>query len=41
MRIQAEDAVRVVSEEEMEAAALTWSRGLTACTEPPEKSHPM
>uniref|UniRef100_A0A8C5BEK6 Methionine--tRNA ligase, cytoplasmic n=1 Tax=Gadus morhua TaxID=8049 RepID=A0A8C5BEK6_GADMO len=37
----AEDAVRVVSEEEMEAAALTWSRGLTACTEPPEKSHPI
>ncbi|XP_030230287.1 methionine--tRNA ligase, cytoplasmic isoform X1 [Gadus morhua] len=38
---EAEDAVRVVSEEEMEAAALTWSRGLTACTEPPEKSHPI
>uniref|UniRef100_A0A8C5APP0 Methionine--tRNA ligase, cytoplasmic n=1 Tax=Gadus morhua TaxID=8049 RepID=A0A8C5APP0_GADMO len=29
------------SQQEMEAAALTWSRGLTACTEPPEKSHPI
>ncbi|KAK0148214.1 Methionine--tRNA ligase, cytoplasmic [Merluccius polli] len=38
---EVEEGERVVSEEEMESAALTWSRGLTACPEPTQRQHPI
>ncbi|KAJ3602201.1 hypothetical protein NHX12_029960 [Muraenolepis orangiensis] len=38
---ESEEGDRVVSEEEMESAALTWSRGLTACPEATERQHPI
>uniref|UniRef100_A0A3P8QEC5 Methionine--tRNA ligase, cytoplasmic n=1 Tax=Astatotilapia calliptera TaxID=8154 RepID=A0A3P8QEC5_ASTCA len=34
-------ATRVVSEEEMEAAALTWSKGLNTCPPATKKQHPI
>lgn len=39
--LQSEEAERAVSEEEMEAAALTWSKGLTAGPSPHERQHPV
>lgn len=38
---QAEEAERAVSEEEMEAAALTWSKGLTSGPSPHQRQHPV
>lgn len=38
---QGEEAERAVSEEEMEAAALTWSKGLTTGPSPHERQHPV
>lgn len=39
--LQAEEAERAVSEEEMEAAALAWSKGLTSGPVPHERQHPV
>lgn len=39
--VQAEEIERVVSEEEMEAAALTWSQELHDCPLPQHRQHPM
>ncbi|XP_023180935.1 methionine--tRNA ligase, cytoplasmic isoform X1 [Xiphophorus maculatus] len=36
-----DEGERTVSEEEMEAAALTWSKDLNACSYPAEKQHPV
>lgn len=38
---QAEEAEPAVSEEEMEAAALTWSKGLTSGPSPHQRQHPV
>lgn len=38
---QEEGGERVVSEEEMEAAVLTWSKGLNTCPPATKKQHPM
>lgn len=38
---QAEEAEPAVSEEEMEAAALTWSKGLTSGPPPHQRQHPV
>lgn len=39
--LQGEEAERAVSKEEMEAAALTWNKGLTAGPSPHERHHPV
>lgn len=39
--VQAEEIERVVSEEEMEAAAITWSKELHDCPLPQDRQHPM
>lgn len=38
---EADEGERLVSEEEMEAAALTWSKGLSACLQATERKHPI
>ncbi|XP_061582704.1 methionine--tRNA ligase, cytoplasmic isoform X2 [Cololabis saira] len=38
---ESEESERVVSEEEMEATALKWSKGLDACAPETEKQHPI
>ncbi|XP_076596184.1 methionine--tRNA ligase, cytoplasmic isoform X2 [Chaetodon auriga] len=38
---EGEEGERVVSEEEMEAAVLTWSKGLNACPVATERQHPI
>ncbi|KAM6927493.1 methionine--tRNA ligase, cytoplasmic [Xenentodon cancila] len=38
---ESEEGERVVSEGEMEAAALTWSKGLGACSPEADKQHPI
>lgn len=39
--VQAEESERVVTEEEMEAAALTWTNKLHDCPLPQDRQHPM
>lgn len=39
--VQGEETERAVSEEEMEAAALTWSKGLTFGPSPHDRQHPV
>ncbi|KAM4613422.1 methionine--tRNA ligase, cytoplasmic [Polymixia lowei] len=38
---EGEEGERVVSEEEMESAALTWSKGLSSCPVATERQHPI
>ncbi|XP_016525580.1 methionine--tRNA ligase, cytoplasmic isoform X1 [Poecilia formosa] len=38
---ETDEGERAVSEEEMEAAALIWSKDLNACSHPAEKQHPV
>ncbi|KAM3878115.1 methionine--tRNA ligase, cytoplasmic [Diretmus argenteus] len=38
---ESDEGERAVSEEEMEAAALTWSKGLDSCPAPAERQHPI
>lgn len=39
--LKADEGERLVSEEEMEAAALIWSKGLSSCPQATERKHPM
>lgn len=39
--VQSEEAERAVSEEEMEAAAFTWSKGVPAGPAPQDRQHPV
>ncbi|XP_020492406.1 methionine--tRNA ligase, cytoplasmic isoform X1 [Labrus bergylta] len=38
---EGEESERLVSEEEMEAAALTWSKGLNSCQSDTDRQHPI